>query len=180
MVSKNSVSCGWLPITILVGNWGSVYVSRLRNVDTRVLRCVLSSHINGAGLHASGQLVTPSNFWGRQSELQSRKIELYVYYIYIFFFLNKFCETEAVSEWAQQCGAEDGFFGPEADVWGCGVVFFCILTGLACLDMAGASGVEDVSHGGILPDKMTRGCRVWRWTARGYTWFMVELISNFA
>jgi len=23
----------------------------------------------------------------------------------------------------------DGFFGPEADVWGCGVVFFCILTG---------------------------------------------------
>lgn len=104
---------------------------------------------------------------------------LYIY-IYIFFFLNKFCETEAVSEWAQQCGAEDGFFGPEADVWGCGVVFFCILTGLACLDMAGASGVEDVSHGGILPDKMTRGCRVWRWTARGYTWFMVELISNFA
>ena len=25
--------------------------------------------------------------------------------------------------------AEDGFFGPEADIWGCGVVFFCILTG---------------------------------------------------
>lgn len=23
----------------------------------------------------------------------------------------------------------DGFFGPEADIWGCGVVFFCILTG---------------------------------------------------
>lgn len=66
-----------------------MYVSRLRNVDTRVLRCVLSSHINGAGLHASGQLVTPSNFWGRQSELQSRKIELYVYYIYIYILFFK-------------------------------------------------------------------------------------------
>ena len=62
----------------LSGKLGSVYVSRLRNVDTRVLRCVLSSHINGAGLHASGQLATPSNFWGRQSELQSRKIGLYI------------------------------------------------------------------------------------------------------
>ena len=68
-------------------------------------------------------------YW--ELELLTWEVRVHKQSINIYLLNNSKVTTECpMPSWRDHSeSAEDGFFGPEADIWGCGVVFFCILTG---------------------------------------------------